>query len=676
MAWCLIEKYADQFKQALKEGGIDPFALAEMDSTTRRDYLSQFVGEGNAHHVNTLFESKLLLKNRQRGYITWAKQMSGITKQTRRDLISRIERMDKVLSPAENEMFLEDLAAARLGIGVSQEEAKIISTLSNNKTVLRDKANESGEFSSENDRYQYGSSLVLLEKYVNELKLRSRKTLFREKPVQWVAEGVGNLPGTAKSLVASLDNSFWGRQGIKTLLDTRTSGIWVRNFVKSFGDFGKQLGNFDVMDAIKADILSRPNALNGKYAAGGYGLDVFGEEAFPVSAPGRIPLLGRLFRASESAYNGGALRMRADLADRLIARAEKHGVNTLDPKEARGLGGLVSSLTGRGSLGWAEGGARKINVVLFSVKFMKSNFDTLTAHQFDSKATKFSKGEARKNLLSMVGTLAGVMALAKILDPDSVDEDPRSQNFGKIKVFGHWVDISGGMAPLVTLASRTIVPSKRNGKWGLWKKSGSGNWTNLMAGEYGQQDAVDLVVQGLFTNKLSPMAGLIRDGLRGEMFGGEKFTTKNAVANLITPLSIQSYNDMKDDPNSSFILGSVLLEGMGLSTSTYNYKTDWEKSTSKEMAQFKEKVGTDKFKQANEDYNRAYNNWYSIASKSAEFKSLSDEGRSSLITKAKAEIKEQIFKEYKFKPAKTAKTVEARKEEAKIKSILPSKKNK
>ena len=89
------------------------------------------------------------------------------------------------------------------------------------------------------------------------------------------------------------------------------------------------------------------------------------------------------------------------------------------------------------------------------------------------------------------------------------------------------------------------------------------------------------------------------------------------------------------------------------------------------MLQFKKEMGDDKFKQANDDYNRAYSNWYSIATQSPEFKKLSDEGKSSLITKAKAQIKEEIFKEYGFKYKTPKKTPEKKQEEKTVKELQP-----
>ena len=438
-AFCLIKEQADKFKKGLKSGEISPEKMGEMTSAERRAYLEGFVGKENAKQVNALFESKLLLKNKKAGYISWAKKVAGMTVEAKRDMISRIERMQDVLSPEAEAMFLEDLAGKRLGIDISVKEAGTLAKLSKEAQDLRTKAKEDGTFPTERDRLSYGTSQVALENYFNQLKLDSKSISFREHPGRKTFELVKESPGAVKSIVASLDNSFFGRQGIKTLYTHPR--VWGRTFAKSWVDIGKELRGKDAIDAIKADIYSRPNALNGKYEAGGYGLRVLSEEAYPSTLPEKIPVFKRLYKASESAYNGAALRMRADLADLLIKKADEMGINTLDPKEAGGMGSLVSSMTGRGNLPLTPGQAKATNVLFFSIKFLKSNLDTLTAHQFDSKASAFVKGEARLNLLKIVGTTATILTVAKILDPNSVDEDPRSSNFGKVKLFGHWVDI-------------------------------------------------------------------------------------------------------------------------------------------------------------------------------------------------------------------------------------------
>ena len=130
--WCLTKENVLKFKQALRDRTIDPFKLAELTSPQRRTFLEKFVGKENGLQVNSLFESKLLLKNQKAGYVTWAKRVSGITPQTKRDLLSRIERMENILNPEEEQAFLQDLATTRLGFGVTEIEARAITDQSSN----------------------------------------------------------------------------------------------------------------------------------------------------------------------------------------------------------------------------------------------------------------------------------------------------------------------------------------------------------------------------------------------------------------------------------------------------------------------------------------------------------------------------------------------------------------
>lgn len=566
MAWCLIKQYADAFRKALRDGTIDPVKMAEMTSLQRREFLAKYVGNENAQNVNALFESKLLLKNQQAGMIAWAKKVAGITPQKRSDLITRIERMERVLDPAEGEQFLNDLASARLKIEVTQEEAKNIMDLSREITKAKESADQNGIFPSEEMRLKYGAAKVAMENYINDLKLASQKITFKEAPVRKAMQLLMDIPSAAKSLKSSFDNSFWGRQGLPVLLNIRTSDIWVKNFMKSWTDIAKELKGQDAINAVKADIYSRPNAINGKYKAGGYGLDVLSEEAYPSALPEKIPLLKRLYRASQSAYNGAALRLRADLADRFIAKAEGQGINMLDPEQARGVGHLVGAMTGRGSLGKAETLAKEINVILFSVKLLKSNFDKVTALQFDKQATPFAKAEAAKNLASTIFFVGAVMALANLFDDDMVDEDPRSTNFGRLKLFGHWVDITAGMAGLVTLASR-LIPTVHDGEWGFWYKSGTGKWTRLSTGKYGEMTALD-VFENFFEGKLAPVAAVVRDAWTGTDFDGNPLTVTGVAEDVTIPLPLENFNQLRKDPETSFLLGSVLLDMLGFSTST------------------------------------------------------------------------------------------------------------
>lgn len=561
MSFCLPKEQVDKFVKALTSGEINPANLAEMSSLDRRNFLSKFVGEADAFEVNALFESKLLLKNQQRGMINWAEKVIGISPKVKADMLSKIEKLQNVLDPAEKEMFLNDLVNKRLGVEVTAEEAKTLSDFSKSLEEKKAAIPEDSRIRSK-ERLDYGTEFAKYREYVEQLKLNDEKMSFKDY-LKNPGKALTALAGTAKSFAASLDNSFFGRQGIKTLYTN--PDIWAKNFAKSWGDMAKALKNEDAMIPIKADIYSRPNALNGLYKNADLAVGLRTEEAFPSSFPEKIPLLGRLFKASEYAYNGAALRMRADIFDRVAAKAERNGIDLNNSAEIKSLGKLVNSMTGRGSVTLTPKQAEVVNATVFSIKFLKSNWDTLTAHITDSSMTPYAKKQAAMNLLKIVGTTAAILGTAKLINPDSVDFDPRSSKFGKIQIGDNKFDITGGMGSIVTLASR-IVPTVHNGKFGWWTKSGtSGKFTQLSTGKYGSQTPLD-VLYNFGEGKASPIFGALIDILKQEDFDGNK-PTPVSIAKGFQPIGLQTFESLKDQSAGDKLM-TMILDGLGFGVTT------------------------------------------------------------------------------------------------------------
>jgi hypothetical protein len=670
---CLMPDASEKFKQALISGKLNPERLANMTTEARTKLLTDIVGQGNAKFVNREFEQKLLLKNQELGMLNWAKKHSGFDARQRAEIQAKVRaeyarKQNRLFNPEENQTFLEQLVRESLNrkyrVEPTLEQSKHIITLQNEVDTTLTKANENGIFRNKTDQIAHGMAKVNLENYVNEAKLAAGKISFKEAPVAKIKDSIGATPGVAKSLLSALDDSLYGRQGIKTLLNIRTSDIWVKNFLKSFRDIGRQLkaggdtktiltgGDDRAFSLIKADVYSRANALNGKYKAGNYGLAVHSEEAYPSSVAEHIPLFGRLFKASEVAFNGGAMRLRADLADRFIKIAEKQGINTLDKTQAEGLGTLVGQMTGRGSLDNAN---HWTNSLLFSPKFLKANFNGLTLHLVDKKATAFTKKEAAKNMAGIVTSVGTLLAVAHALNPNSVETDPRSSNFGKIKVGTHWVDITGGSGALLVLAAKTFVPTKHNGEWGLWAKSKTGAYTKLNDAKFGQQTALD-TVNSFWEGKLAPVAGVVRDVWSGRNYSGQKPTVANELKGATTPLPIQNYNQLKDSKNSDK-LAAMIADGFGFSVATNTnssttYGKNWSNSTSKELTTLKQKLGPDKFSQANSDYNTKIDKYLLRPDIQEKLKELSDSDRQKLITHKQDQFKAEIFKQYNYKAPK------------------------
>jgi hypothetical protein len=508
-------------------------------------------------------------------------------------------------------------------------------------TDLADKVSTAkAELENGGDRFAYGEALGKLRRYKNEL-IDGTKTR-RDK---LMPKGVINATfGTAKSVKASLDNSFFGRQGLKVLTTHPT--VWGKAFMKSWGDIGKGLKGIDALDALDADTLSRVNNINGRY--GKMKLDVHStEEAFPSALPEKVPGLGRLFKASEYAYVGAAHRMRADLADQLLEKAQKAGVDIDDAEQLEKIGKLINSMTGRGHLGKAEGGADVLNNLFFSPRNWKSNIDTITAHQFQKgtnvfnrdKSAKFVRKEAAQNLVKMIAVVGATMAAAENFKPGSVEKDPRSSDFGKIKIGNTRFDVSGGMASIATVATRLATRET--------KSSTTGQVTKLNGDEFGARSTWD-VLMDYAEGKMSPGAGAIKQVLTGKNFIGEKVTPGSFAKDLFMPLPVSNYEELKNDPKSANTLIAMISDGLGVGTNTYSAQKDWNKSDTKRIGGFKETVDAKKFSEANNAFNEAYSQWVDKVTTNEEFKKLPPQTQKTLLSQKSQDLTDQVLKDYGY----------------------------
>lgn len=718
--YCLRKDLALEFKKALKSKKLDPERLANMTSDDRRALFTEVSGPENAANINSLFERTILRKYKYEAYIKWAKEVTGIKEPVRRDLVHKIEKMNEgyvdfgrlktmyedvlgmksgnksadtmikeledagvsetefrnnkifnnLLDPLNEKEFLNDLVNTKLGMTVSLEEAQKISQLTKKLTEV--KANYSG-FGDSVDK-NYGSAQRALERYIIDVKKKGVSQIPNDA-MGWIEAIASN----SKATTAAMDNSFGGRQGIKVLYTHPIK--WSKSFLKSFVDLAKGFknGSDDVIDGILAEIYNREHSINGNYRK--FKIDLGGtEEAFPGTWAEKIPIFKRLFQASEAAYNGMALRLRADMADLYLKKAIEGGVNLdeiIEPgkisrfikrnpekiSNGESIGRFVNSLTGRGHIGALEKNAKLVNAVFFSPKFVKSNIDAFISPITGTGGSNFVRKEAAKNLLKMVGSISGILAVADFLHPGSVEKDPRSTNFGKIKIGDTRFDITGGMIGLVTLAMR-LMPTLHNGEWGQWVKSGTtGEYTKLGEG-FGAKKGSDVFFD--FTlGKLSPPAGIIRDLLKGETMQGDPITALGILKQSTVPIIGQNYMDLMKSPNHANAFIVMLADALGISTSTYSISADWNNNTGKEINAFKDSVGQEKFDEANNEYNQMLSNRFIELSNDKRYQGLSEKDKKKVLTNMKKSFKEKIFEKYNFSyddvkepPAEPSKVVE------------------
>lgn len=580
--FCLTLQAKQRFRDALKNGEITPDILAGFpDSLSRRNFLAKYVGPENAIEVNGLFESKLLLKNQKAGIIAAVKKVLGLSPQVRRDMITQAEKLTEVLTPSQLKDYYRDVVNAKLKIDIPKEQYDQIIEMTKKEVDLKNKWLENikenkdtlDEYLKSNpkEKLEYGMARVNLNNYISDIqsgdvsikglidkRADEFKTTYETNKVKAVVDygkdTVNTIGDNVVASLASLDNSFLGRQGLYTLFTSPE--IWANAAKNSYKDYVETLGNKVAKDALMASIYSDPEYIDGTYQKAGILPER--EEQFPTSLPGRIPGAGRFFKASEAAFEGSAIRMRTDLYKKISRMNIENGVDMKNPEEIKSLGIVINSLTGKGSWG-AKGTPGALKLVLWAPNNLKASFDVITAHT-GQNITPSARKLARTNLLKIVGSIATVMLTAYALDPKSVEFDSTSSDFGDLKIGKNHetrVVISGNAKSLVVLASRLAL-----GHY----KSTNGQIVQYGSG-YGQKSRFDAVLDFL-SNKTNPLAGSVVDYLKGKNFNGQTPTISNEIYSRTVPLTVQNLINLKDGASVDKIAG-VILDFHGLNSQSY-----------------------------------------------------------------------------------------------------------
>lgn len=648
---CLPPETHEKFKQALISGKINPDKLESMSSDERHSVFKDIVGDAHAGFANKEFEGKLLLKNKQQGYLTWAKGLTGVKEPVKRDLISRISRMDsRILDPATEKSFLADLAEAKLGVGVSVDEAKTISSMSQgiqNSTAVAEDAVKTHGYTdaSKAARVEAGANKVALQNYVDSLKAGSTKKTVGQllNPVSY-GSNLKAILGATKGLVASFTSHAPLKHGFFALFEDPAH--WAKNYVTQFSDAAKQIAGKDVMSAIKAEGYSRENAMNGIYDKWIPGELNKSNEEFHSGLVEKIPILGsRFYKGSKTMFDGFNLKMRMDLVDHYVNIVKKMGLDPQDPETAKAWGKLAIDQTG----GKTTNPDNIAGNFLFSQRLLKSEANNLTLHLFDKSATKAVKVQSAKTLAKVVAGVAAVIYTANKIKPGSAEIDPRSANFGKIKVGDTRFDISGGYSSILTLASRIAERSTKSSATGIVTPIGSG---------FGQTSYQTLLGDFL-SGRAAPAGQIVADYANGKTFSGKKPTLKTEGETAVTPIPVQTYGQLKDDPNSADHLAVMIAQQLGLMSNTYGSSKSQPsitQSTSKSMQALEKKVGSQKFNQLGQKYDSAYQSWFAKAQNNPTFQKMSATQQQDQIKGEKSHLDKTILKPAGYEVIKGKKT--------------------
>lgn len=413
-----------------------------------------------------------------------------------------------------------------------------------------------------------------------------------------IALSVASLPRT---LMTTADLSMTLRQAFgATLAHPRMAAKAMQDQVRAmFGSRKYGVTGEGWAHQVDQEIRSRANyplyEESGLFLAPiekGIGDLVRHEEAYQSNLPEHIPGVRHVVRASERAAITYLNKMRADVFDDLVRRADP-GDGSLDMESARKIADFVNNATGRGNLpGMLERSSQLLSTVFFSPKLVASRVGFLKESlQYGAKAatepvmSRFGKGMTPTEkaiaieYARTVGAVATIMGLVSLTGAQ-VGTDPRSSDFMKARYGKMRVDLLGGHQQYVVLLARMLTGKTVNPQ---------GQERSLDDQRFGSSSRGDVMTH-FARGKLSPITGLAADFMAkkqskdyptanrpfyqkqiGTDFLGRPTTLQSDAERMLIPLHIsgfaQTLAEGEGVPKAVF---GAIAEMLGAGVNTYS----------------------------------------------------------------------------------------------------------
>lgn len=482
---CILKDDIKKLRNAISDkGGMS--ALRGMTAEQRIGFFADYVDmKGHrevAEWLNREIEKRLFIPAQTQATKDWLKRLEkkGRPIKQKQPIIDRIVAKKDVMNPRESRQYMESVAKQLMGFEIDRADAKAMFELSASINELKKKllsivpdydtytAKQLNELSGDalKARTELGVKLVEFQRKYEEVSLKAQARAIENKGKAGKAgEAILKVAGNIKSLKASVDFSF-----LRQLQNTAYVN-WgaFKNAMKS--GYKAWLESEQGVDTMLADLLTRPNALNGNYNA--FGIEVgIKEEAFPESwlseKIGSNKL--NLFRRSEAGFNIALQTARADLFDYMWEQT-KGDIKLLKTQK---VGEAINTITGRGKFplltSQDEKQNRIVNNLLFAPKWLASRIQTLTDLRHIGSIREMTPQGIRAR--AAVGNLIVMAVFANVVKAalwatDDEDErtfyeflesafDARSSDFGKIVIGSTRFDLTTGTAGLVTLITRAV----------------------------------------------------------------------------------------------------------------------------------------------------------------------------------------------------------------------------
>lgn len=374
-------------------------------------------------------------------------------------------------------------------------------------------------------------------------RLRSRLDRMIEKQAPWSLGDYLSLPNHIwKSLQATMDASFIGRQGAINLLSGRFK-LAARSFMAQFRAFRSD----DALARHTESIMNRPNGPIYKQA----GLEIADHaEEFESRILEKFRVATGIAFA-DRAFVAAGNQMRADLFDTFY---ESMGGN-VTKNEAKHIARMVNDMTLRGTM--EPGVAKFLNNFLFSARALKARIAWLSGAPIWRAPTRRTRNLALRQYGRFLIGATTVWLLAKMLGMLGSD-DPRSSDFLKIKAGDTRLDMFGGLTQFIVAPVRTITGKTVNREGKVVALRGEDR-------PYAGREVSDVIFD-FARSKLSPGASFAMDAVTGKEYGGTPFDARRAILSRSIPLSLQQLWEIGQEegvPKTAMVSALSLL-GVGV----------------------------------------------------------------------------------------------------------------
>jgi hypothetical protein len=431
-----------------------------------------------------------------------------------------------------------------------------------------------------------------------ELKLKHRledtKQKFFEKAGQYRLANlspVGKLVDYARetahlsrALMTSIDLSAVFRQG----------GITVYSHPKLAKEAAKAMTKaliskqeaFNSAEAIRNDKLGQFAETAGLNITADDGRITRQEEAFMGRWADKIPGVAGSGRAYVTFLNN----MRFNLFKMMVENIGKDGRVTLD--EAKIIAKYINVATGRADFKALNSAAANMNTVFFAPRYVASRFQYLAMPfylPFMKTSTRVKKALALEYARTFAGAsvfMGSLMALAYISggedDEPTLEFDPRSSDFMKIRIGETRIDAMAGLQQALVFSSR-IATGKT--------KSVTSKELKELSGKRGPYATTRWDVAGRFLRtKLGPIPGATVTAMDDmtDVVGNKK-TPTSLIGGLFFPLSVREVVDTISARGitKGTAISTMAIFGMGVGT--YGDRTRYISASAEERKEMFEK---------------------------------------------------------------------------------------